>query len=161
MEAVVEPTAEPTWALAQAAPAADRQPRIIAFLCNRCSYAGADLAGVSRMQYPPNIRILRVPCSGRVNPLFIVKSLQSGADGVLVSGCHPGDCHYTSGNYYARRRFGLLKSLLDHMGIEPGRVSFSWVSAAEGEKFAQVVREVVDTVKGLGPVKRLVKPYRW
>jgi F420-non-reducing hydrogenase iron-sulfur subunit len=133
------------------------EPKVIAFLCNWCSYAGADLAGISRIQYPPNVRIVRVPCSGRVNPLYIIKSLQHGADGVLVSGCHPGDCHYISGNYYARRRFTLLKSLLEAVGIEPGRVSFSWVSAAEGEKFSQVVTQVVQTVKALGPATRLVK----
>jgi F420-non-reducing hydrogenase iron-sulfur subunit len=135
----------------------DWEPKVIAFLCNWCSYAGADLAGISRIQYPPNVRIVRVPCSGRVNPLYILKSLQHGADGVLVSGCHPGDCHYISGNYYARRRFTLLKSLLEAVGIEPGRVNFSWVSAAEGEKFSQVVTAVVETVKRLGPAKRLVK----
>ena len=133
------------------------EPKIIAFLCNWCSYAGADLAGISRIQYPPNIRIVRVPCSGRVNPLYIIKSLQSGADGVLVSGCHPGDCHYISGNYYARRRFTLLRSLLECVGIEPGRVNFSWVSAAEGEKFSRVVTEVVETVRDLGPATRMVK----
>jgi F420-non-reducing hydrogenase iron-sulfur subunit len=133
------------------------EPKIVAFLCNWCSYAGADLAGVSRIQYPPNVRILRVPCSGRVNPLYIIKSLQQGADGVLVSGCHPGDCHYTSGNYYARRRFTLLKDLLESVGIEPGRVNFSWVSAAEGEKFSQIIKDVVEKVKALGPAKRLVR----
>jgi len=142
---------------AKVEPQADWEPRIIAFLCNWCSYAGADLAGISRIQYPPNVRIVRVPCSGRVNPLYIIKSLQHGADGVLVSGCHPGDCHYISGNYYARRRFALLKNLLEFVGVEPGRVSFSWVSAAEGEKFSQVVKEVVETVKALGPAERLVK----
>lgn len=136
---------------------ADWEPKVIAFLCNWCSYAGADLAGVSRIQYPPNIRIVRVPCSGRVNPMFIVKALQTGADGVLVSGCHPGDCHYISGNYYARRRFALLKSLLEFVGVEPGRVHFSWVSAAEGEKFSHVVSEVVECVRALGPAKALVK----
>jgi F420-non-reducing hydrogenase iron-sulfur subunit len=136
---------------------ADWEPTIIAFLCNWCSYAGADLAGISRIQYPPNVRVVRVPCSGRVNPLYIIKSLQHGADGVLVSGCHPGDCHYISGNYYARRRFTLLKDLLEAVGIEPGRVNFSWVSAAEGEKFSQVVTGVVNTVKTLGPATRLVK----
>ena len=138
---------------------AEWEPKVIAFLCNWCSYAGADLAGVSRIQYPPNIRIIRVPCSGRVNPLFIVKSLQSGADGVLVSGCHPGDCHYISGNYFARRRFALLKSVLEHVGVEPGRVHFSWVSAAEGQKFSRVVTDVVETVRSLGPAKTLVKGY--
>ena len=132
-------------------------PKVIAFLCNWCSYAGADLAGISRIQYPPNVRVVRVPCSGRVNPLYIIKALQHGADGVLVSGCHPGDCHYISGNYYARRRFTLLKSLLEAAGIEPGRVNFSWVSAAEGEKFSQVVTQVVEGVKALGPTKRLVR----
>ena len=142
---------------AEVEPQADWEPKIIAFLCNWCSYAGADLAGISRIQYPPNIRIVRVPCSGRVNPLYIIKSLQHGADGVLVSGCHPGDCHYISGNYYARRRFALLKNLLEFVGIEPGRVNFSWVSAAEGEKFSQVVKDVVETVKALGPAERLVK----
>jgi F420-non-reducing hydrogenase iron-sulfur subunit len=136
---------------------ADWEPTIIAFLCNWCSYAGADLAGISRIQYPPNVRVVRVPCSGRVNPLYVIKSLQHGADGVLVSGCHPGDCHYISGNYYARRRFALLKNLLEDVGIEPGRVNFSWVSAAEGEKFSQVVTGVVETVRALGPARRLVK----
>ena len=97
----------------------DWEPKILAILCNWCSYAGADLAGVSRIQYPPTIRVVRVPCSGRVDPLFIMKSLQSGFDGVLVSGCHPGDCHYLSGNYVARRRFAILKPLLEFMGIEP------------------------------------------
>ena len=133
------------------------EPKIIAFLCSWCSYAGADLAGVSRLQYPSNIRIVRVPCSGRVNPFFIVKSLQQGWDGVLVSGCHPGDCHYLTGNYYARRRFAILKNMLEYIGIEEGRVHFSWVSAGEGQKFSQVVKEVSESVKKLGPAKRLVK----
>jgi coenzyme F420-reducing hydrogenase delta subunit len=132
------------------------KPRIVAFLCNWCSYAGADLAGVSRFQYPPYIKVIRVPCSGRVNPMFIIRALQSGADGVLVSGCHPGDCHYATGNYHARRRFTLLKKLLDFVGLEEGRVHFSWVSAAEGEKFAGVVRKVTDAVKALGPASQLV-----
>jgi coenzyme F420-reducing hydrogenase delta subunit len=135
------------------------QPMILAFLCNWCSYAGADLAGVSRIQYPPNIRVVRVPCSGRVNPLFIIKALQYGADGVLVSGCHPGDCHYLTGNLVARRKFALMKKFLEYMGVEPGRVSFSWVSAAEGEKFSKVVAEVVEEVRALGPAKRLVKEW--
>lgn len=133
------------------------EPKIVAFLCNWCSYAGADLAGVSRIQYPPNIRVIRVPCSGRINPLFIIKALQYGADGVLVSGCHPGDCHYISGNLVARRKFTLLKKFLDYMGIESERLNFSWVSAAEGEKFSRVVTEIVKEVKALGPAKRLVK----
>ncbi len=133
------------------------QPRILAILCNWCSYAGADLAGVSRMQYPPNIRVVRVPCSGRVDPLFIMKSLQSGFDGVLVSGCHPGDCHYISGNYVARRKFAVLKPLLEFIGIEPDRVQFSWISAGEGERFAKVVTKVTEDIRKLGPSTRLVK----
>ena len=135
----------------------DWQPKILAFLCNWCSYAGADLAGVSRIQYPPNIRVVRIPCSGRVNPIFVLKSLQNGFDGVLVSGCHPGDCHYISGNYVARRKFAVLKSLLEFVGVEPGRVQFSWVSAGEGEKFAEVVTKVTEDIRKLGPAKRLVK----
>ncbi len=133
------------------------QPKIVAFLCNWCSYAGADLAGVSRMQYPPSIRVVRVPCSGRINPLFIVSALQSGADGVLVSGCHPGDCHYLSGNLVARRKFALVKSLLAHVGIEPERVQFSWVSASEGARFASLVEKVTEDVRKLGPQRKLAK----
>jgi len=135
----------------------DWQPRILAILCNWCSYAGADLAGVSRIQYPPNIRVVRIPCSGRVDPLFIMKSLQSGFDGVLVSGCHPGDCHYLSGNFVARRRFAVLKPLLEFIGIEPERVQFSWISAGEGERFAQVMTKVTNDIKKIGPARRLVK----
>ncbi|MDI6703917.1 MAG: hydrogenase iron-sulfur subunit [bacterium] len=137
------------------------EPKIIAFLCNWCSYAGADLAGISRIQYPPNVRVIRVPCSGRVDPFFIIKSLQAGADGVLVSGCHPGDCHYLTGNYFARRRFTILKNILEYIGIEEGRVNFSWVSAAEGEKFATVIKEVTESVKALGPAKRLIKRFNY
>lgn len=133
------------------------EPRILAFLCNWCSYAGADLAGISRLQYPPTVRVIRVPCSGKVDPFFIIKALQHGADGVLVSGCHPGDCHYISGNYIARRRFAILKSLLEYVGIEEGRLHFAWVSAAEGEQFARLIREVTEAVRALGPSKRLVK----
>lgn len=136
---------------------AEWEPRILAFLCNWCSYAGADLAGIGRIQYPPNIRIVRVPCSGRVNPLFLIKCLQRGIDGILVSGCHPGECHYVSGNLVARRRFAVLKDLLEYIGIEPSRLNFSWVSASEGEKFSKVVAEVVREVKELGPARRLVK----
>lgn len=133
------------------------EPKIIAFLCSWCSYAGADLAGVSRLQYPPNMRIVKVPCSGRINPFYILKSLQQGWDGVWVSGCHPGDCHYLSGNYHARRRFTVLKSLLEYTGIEKGRLHFSWVSAGEGQKFSDVATEVAKAVKKLGPATRLVK----
>ncbi|MCK4338537.1 MAG: hydrogenase iron-sulfur subunit, partial [Candidatus Cloacimonetes bacterium] len=103
------------------------------------------------------IRVIRVPCSGRIDPLFVMKCLQNGYDGILVSGCHPGDCHYISGNYVARRRFALLKTLLEYIGIEPNRVQFSWVSAGEGERFAEVVTKVTDDIKKLGPAKKLVK----
>jgi len=127
------------------------EPRVLAFLCRWCSYAGADLTGSSRISYPPNVRILRIPCSGRADPLFILKALRSGMDGILVSGCHPGDCHYTAGNYNARRKFALLSRLLEYVGIDPRRVQFSWVSASEGDKFAKVVRGVVADVQALGP----------
>jgi F420-non-reducing hydrogenase iron-sulfur subunit len=127
------------------------EPRILAILCRWCSYAGADLTGSSRISYPPNVRILRVPCSGRVDPLFILKALRLGLDGVLVSGCHPGDCHYTAGNYNARRKFTMLSRMLEYVGIDPRRVQFSWVSASEGDKFAKVVTGVVADVKALGP----------
>ncbi len=133
------------------------EPKIIAFLCNWCSYAGADLAGVSRLQYPHNVRVIRVPCSGRINPLYIAKALQNGVDGVLVSGCHPGDCHYISGNLVARRKFALLKNFLGYIGIEPERVQFSWVSASEGGRFADLINRVVSDVKKLGPGEKLMK----
>ncbi len=135
------------------------QPKIVAFLCTWCSYAGADLAGVSRLQYPPHVRIIRVPCSGRINPLYILKALQNGADGVLVFGCHPGDCHYISGNLVARRKFALLKSLLTYVGIEPERVQFSWVSASEGARFADLMTKVSAEVAELGPAVKLVKEF--
>ncbi len=109
------------------------------------------------MQYPASIRVIRVPCSGRINPLFIVSALQSGADGVLVSGCHPGDCHYLSGNLVARRKFALVKNLLAHVGIEPERVQFSWVSASEGARFASLVEKVTEDVRRLGPQRKLAK----
>ncbi len=137
----------------------DWEPKIVAFLCHWCSYAGADLAGISRIQYPPNIRVIRVPCSGAVNPLYILKALREGADGVLVSGCHPGDCHYLSGNYFARRKFFILHELFQWIGIEKDRVQFSWISASEGQKFSQVVEETVEKVKKLGPAKKLVKEF--
>ncbi len=133
------------------------EPTIVAFLCNWCSYAGADLAGVSRMQYPANVRMIRVPCSGRVDPLYIIKALQEGADGVLVSGCHPGDCHYISGNLVARRKFAMLKSFLEYLGIEPERVQFSWVSASEGGRFAALIEKVVADVKNLKTKRKLLK----
>jgi coenzyme F420-reducing hydrogenase delta subunit len=133
------------------------EPKIVAFLCNWCSYAGADLAGVSRLQYPSNVRVVRVPCSGRINPLYLLKALQKGMDGVLVSGCHPGDCHYISGNLYARRKFALMKRFLEYLGIEPERIHFSWVSASEGSRFAELVQKVVEDVRKLGPAKKLAK----
>ena len=129
------------------------EPRLIGFLCRWCSYTGADLAGTSRLQYPPNLTAIRVMCTGRVDPTFIVKALAGGADGVLVAGCHPGDCHYTEGNYRAQRRYPLLINLLDQFGIEPERVRLEWISASEGERFAQVVRELTETVRALGPLQ--------
>jgi F420-non-reducing hydrogenase iron-sulfur subunit len=127
------------------------EPNIIGFLCNWCSYAGADLAGTSRMKYPPNIKSIRVMCSGRVDPVFVLEALRKGADGVLVAGCHPGDCHYQSGNYKANRRMKLLKKLLEEMAVDPGRLRFEYISASEGAKFASVVTEFVDQLKKMGP----------
>ncbi|NOY82023.1 MAG: hydrogenase iron-sulfur subunit [Kiritimatiellaeota bacterium] len=127
------------------------EPRIVAFLCNWCSYAGADLAGTSRLGYPPNIRIVKLPCTGRVDPLFILKAFERGADMVLVSGCHPGDCHYTSGNYHARRKLPTFRSLLEFMGIDPRRFQMSWVSAAQGGKWSQVVADITALATELGP----------
>ncbi len=121
--------------------------KIVGFLCNWCSYAGADLAGMNRLQYPDDIRIIRVPCSGRINPLLVLKCFQEGADGVLVSGCHPGDCHYQDGNLHARRRMHLLKNLLEYFGIDERRFHMSWVSASEGGKWADVVAKVVADVR--------------
>ena len=126
------------------------EPKIVAFLCNWCSYAGADLAGTSRMEYPPNVRIIRVPCSGRMNPLFVIKCLMKGVDGVLISGCHINDSHYSEGNFYARRRFAVFKKLLEYMGIDPRRFQMSWVSASEGDKWAKIVRELVNEIKSAG-----------
>jgi coenzyme F420-reducing hydrogenase delta subunit len=131
------------------------EPKIIGFLCNWCSYSGADLAGTSRLQYPTNLRIIRIMCSGRVNPQFVLKAFQEGADGVLVSGCHPGDCHYIEGNYYARRKLTLLSDLMEHMGIDKDRFQMSWVSAAEGPKFAEVVTKFSEQIKKIGPQKKL------
>jgi len=127
------------------------EPKLLGFLCRWCSYAGADLAGTSRKKYPANIRIIKVPCSGRVDPLFILKALRLGYDGVLVSGCHPGECHYQTGNYRARRRMAITKKFLEYMGVEPSRIQASWVSASEGDKFAQVVSEVTKELTEIGP----------
>lgn len=127
--------------------------KILSFLCNWCSYAGADLAGTSRLQYPPTIRVIRVPCSGRVNPQFIVKALRDGADGVWISGCHPGDCHYQTGNYFARRRFYVMKELLEFIGVESERINFSWVSASEGKKFQEMAIWVTKRVESVSKSK--------
>ena len=129
---------------------ADNEPMIIGFLCNWCSYAGADMAGTSRQTYPSNIRIMRVPCSGRVDPIMVVKCFEEGADAVLVAGCHPGDCHYSEGNYYSRRRFALLRELLDFMGIEKERFRIEWVSASEGKRFAKIISEFTEDMTELG-----------
>jgi F420-non-reducing hydrogenase iron-sulfur subunit len=139
----------------------DFEPNIIGFLCNWCSYAGADLAGTSRIQYPPNLKVIRVMCSGRVNPIFVVNALQQGADGVLIGGCHPGDCHYERGNYLARRRMKILKNLLEYIGIDPRRVRMTWVSAAEGKKFAEVVKEVTDDIREIGPMQHFKRENTW
>jgi len=129
----------------------ERKPRILGFLCRWCSYAGADLAGTSRKKYPANIEVIRVPCSGRVDPLFVIKALRLGFDGVLVSGCYPGDCHYQTGNYRARRRMAITKKFLEYVGVEPQRIQASWVSASEGGKFAEVVTEITKELKEIEP----------
>ena len=129
----------------------DFKPKIIAFLCNWCSYAGADLTGTTRIQYTPNVKALRVNCSSRVDPTFIIKTVMMGADGVLVAGCHPGDCHYKSGNLYTRRRFMMLKTLLETIGIPPNRIRLEWVSASEASKFASVVNDFEKDIIELGP----------
>mgnify|MGYP001143560117 FL=1 len=126
------------------------KPLITAFCCNWCSYAGADLAGTSRLEYPADVKIIRVPCSCRVNPVFVLRAFQRGADGVIIAGCHPGDCHYTTGNYYARRRMTVLFSLLDFFGIEKERTRLDWVSAAEGVKFATVMHDFSREIHALG-----------
>lgn len=127
------------------------EPKVVGFLCNWCTYTGADLAGTSRIQYPPSIRIIRVMCSGAVDPTYILKALFEGADGVFVGGCHPGDCHYLSGNYKARRRMVLMNSILNTLGLEPERLWFRWISASEGQKFADTITEMTESLKRLGP----------
>ena len=127
------------------------EPKIIGFLCNWCSYAGADLAGVSRIQYPPNIRVIRVMCSGRVDPVIVLEMFANGADGVMVMGCHPGECHYLEGNLYAERRIKMLKKLMVCAGLEPERLRLEWVSAAEGSRFANMVKDFTTQLKSLGP----------
>ena len=136
------------------------EPKIAAIVCNWCTYAGADLAGISRIQYPPNVRIVRVPCTGRINPFYIVKALQDCVDGVLVSGCHPGECHYISGNLVARRKFATMKRFLDYIGMEGDRTMFTWVSASEGERFANVIKGVTAKIRTLGPADKMVKKFQ-
>ena len=127
------------------------EPKIIAFVCNWCTYAGADLTGTSRMKYASNVRVVRFPCTGRIDFMLLLKAFAQGADGVIVSGCHPGDCHYTSGNFHARRRWMVLRGLLDFLGIDVRRIRFSWVSAGEGAKWAELVNDTVAQVRELGP----------
>ena len=135
--------------------AKEYEPKIVAFLCKWCSSAGSDLAGVSRMVYPPNVIPITVMCSGSVSPLYIFSAFNKGADGVLVSGCHPGDCHYIQGNLYARRRIALAKKMLEFIGLEPERFQMSWVSAAEGTKYTQIIKDFVEEIKPLGPQTKL------
>jgi F420-non-reducing hydrogenase iron-sulfur subunit len=129
----------------------DFEPRIVAFLCNWCSSTAADLAGTSRIQYPPNVRIIRLMCSGQLDPIYVAKAVLEGADGVLIGGCHPGDCHYQSGNFKARRRVAILREVLGQLGLEPERVWLRWISASEGQYFADTVTEMVAEIKALGP----------
>lgn len=126
-------------------------PRILVFTCNWCSYAGADLAGTSRLQYPANARIIRTMCSGRIEPVFVLEALRDGADGVIVTGCHPGDCHYVKGNFRAEKRFNFLKMALKLIGVEEDRVRLAWISAGEGEKFSLLIRDMTDKIRELGP----------
>ncbi|MCR4303692.1 MAG: hydrogenase iron-sulfur subunit [Gallionella sp.] len=138
----------------------DYEPRIVAFLCKWCSSAGSDLAGVSRIQYPANATPITVPCTGAISPMYILSAFNKGADGVLVSGCHIGDCHYIEGNYLARRKMHLIMQLIEFIGVEPNRFRMSWVSAAEGAKFAQVITDFVDDLQPLGPQDKLKKAER-
>ncbi len=133
------------------------KPSILVFCCNWCSYAGADLAGVSRFQYPPNIRIIRVMCSGRIDPAFVLKALKDGADGVLISGCHIGDCHYISGNEYTKERFERLYNIIiKQLGVKEKRVRLEWISASEGKRFADVITEFTNEIKDLGPLRKKI-----
>lgn len=128
------------------------EPKIIAFLCNWCSYRAADLAGTSRLKYAPNVRMIRVMCSGRVDPIFVLKALSMGADGVMIAGCHPGECHYLEQNYKAMRRFSMLKQTLSIMGLDPDRIRLQWASAAEGAQLAEAINDMVEKVRALGPL---------
>jgi F420-non-reducing hydrogenase iron-sulfur subunit len=136
----------------QPATGAEWTPRIVAFFCNWCTYTAADLAGVSRLKYAPNVRVIRLMCSGRVDPQFILEALRRGADGVLIGGCHPGDCHYVEGNYKMMRRFQLLQRMLGDLGITAARVRLEWISAAEGERVKTVVNEMTAQIRALGPL---------
>ncbi len=127
------------------------EPHIVAFLCNWCTYTGADLAGTSRLQYPPNVRVVRMMCSGAVDPVYVLKPLLDGADGVLIGGCHPGDCHYQTGNYKTRRRYIAMREILKNAGIDEKRVWLRWISASEGQRFAETIREITEEMKKLGP----------
>jgi len=127
------------------------EPKILGIACNWCTYTGADLAGTTRLKYPPNMRLIRVMCSSRINPSFIIRGFQLGADGVLVGGCHPGDCHYGTGNLYARRRLAITRKILDFVGMEPERFRVEWISASEGKQFAEIVTEFEEQVRSLGP----------
>jgi coenzyme F420-reducing hydrogenase delta subunit len=133
------------------------EPKIVAFVCNWCTYAGADLTGTSRIKYSSNVRIVRFPCTGRIDYMLLTKAFASGADGIIVSGCHPNDCHYTSGNFHARRRWMVFRRLCDFMGIDTRRIIFSWVSAAEGAKWAQIVNSANEEFKKLGPYENYHK----
>lgn len=135
-------------------------PLIVAFCCSWCSYAGGDLAGSSRLHYPASVRVIRVPCTGRMNPLFVMRAFQRGADGVLIAGCHPGDCHYSSGNYHMRRRFSAFRRLLEFAGLEPERFQVRWISGSESEKFAGVIRRITEEIEALGPNRKL-RDRRW
>lgn len=130
------------------------KPKIVAFVCNWCTYAGADLTGTSRIKYSSDVSIIRFPCTGRIDFMLILKAFANGADGVIVSGCHPNDCHYTSGNFHARRRWMVFRNLLDFVGVDTRRITFSWVSAAEGAKWAQVVNNTTEEIKKLGPYEK-------
>jgi coenzyme F420-reducing hydrogenase delta subunit len=127
------------------------EPLLVAFVCNWCTYTGADLAGTSRLQMAPNVRIIRLPCTGRIDPLFVLKAFERGADGVIVSGCHPADCHYSTGNYHARRRFTVFRELAGFLGIDLRRLTLSWVSASEGAKWSEVVGEATERARRAGP----------
>lgn len=129
------------------------EPRIVAFFCNWCTYTAADLAGTARMTYAPNVRVIRIMCSGRLDPQFVLAAFREGADGVLIGGCHPGDCHYQEGNYNALRRYMLLKKLIHAVGIEEERIRLEWIAASEGEKVQRVINEMTETVRRLGPLR--------